>query len=309
MERLTMSTTDTTNAKSSNLNDLTDFESGMNGWTLPDHANPSIIVDLPHDGKKALFGNSTTAFNGAVLTKRLDNLVIGRIYRVSYKGKKSANIPGLPQNIPCLQVTAASAVVIQPVPFQHHHWITYEGTFIATSNTVTIEFVSVVESDTFRGYGNYHLDDIRVSSYFDDLTDFDDSTTGQWRTTDASATARFVNGGGDHGKVFQLPTYGQDGNHGDVLIRTLWGLTPGTTYAFSVEARRDIGRYEAPSLSLVMNGVELSGRFSPELNTWNVYVRTFVATREQESLAIRSHVATGMGNDYSLDNVRILEMP
>jgi hypothetical protein len=303
-----MSTTDST-ANTSNLNDLTDFESGMNGWALPDFANPSIIVDLPDDASKALYGNSTTAFDGAVLTKRFDNLVVGRTYRVSYKAKKSANIPGLPQEIPCLMVTAGSAVVIQPIPFQYHHWTTNEGSFTATSDTAIIEFVSVVDSDNFRGFGNYHLDDIRVSSFFDDLTDFNDSTTGQWRIPNAGATGRFANAGADHGVVFVLPTYGHDHNQGDILIRTVWGLTPGKTYAFSVEARRDIGSYEIPSLSLVMNGSPLSGQFSPELDKWNVYSRTFGATGEQESLAIRSHIATGTGNDYSLDNIRIVELP
>lgn len=288
-----------------NVNDLTDFESGLNGWTLP-AGNPSKIVRIDEDTNSVLFGNNETTVIGVVLTKTLNSLEPGKRYRVSYKSKKSHNIPNLPENIPSLKVMTGNDEIISRQFLAHQSWREYEGEFTASSNTATIDFVSVSDSP-LHGFGNYHLDDIRVRDYFDDLTDFNDSTTGLWRTTNVSETARFVNSDADHGIVYQLPTYSTGVNHGDILIRTVQGLIPGKTYTFSVDARRDIGQSQAPLLSLVLEGMVIGERFTPVTNTWNTYSREFIATGEQHSLAIRSHESTSAGNDYSLDNLRIVE--
>lgn len=290
------------------LNDLTDFtNANFNGWIVEPYTFYATIIDLGEPAGAVLFGNSDKQYTGVVLSKTFTGLVPGEPYRMSYRARKSADIPNVPQNLPYLRAIYGEAVIIEGEPLVRMYFIEYDGQFEAKSDTVKIDFVSVGEEFT-QGFGNFYLNDIHVYGREEDLTDFNDGTWGLWQPTRATETAVFRKGRFNRGTVLHFETFGDDTdvNAGDVLTRTFTDLTPGTRYTFSVEAIYNIGHPVPPILSLTQDGQELGARFTPQIEKWGTYSRDFVATANTR-LSIRSHVGTGRGNDYSLNNLRIVE--
>jgi len=290
------------------LNDMTNFDKrGFNGWRVPPNSFSSTIIDLGEAQGHVLFGGGDKQYGGVVLTKTFIGLVPGAPYRVRYLARKSANIPGLQQNVANLRVMAGTTVVVTEEPLVRLHFIEFEGQFTAAAKIVQIDFVSVAEGLNL-GFGNYYLDDICVYGRFDDLTDFKKGDWGLWQPTPATQTAVFEKDRHTGATVLHFETFGDDTdiNAGDVLTRSFTDLTPGTLYTFSVEAINNIGHPVLPILSLTLNGQELEQRFTPTTEVWATYPRDFVATADTR-LSIRSHVGTGRGNDYSLNNLRVVE--
>lgn len=302
--------------------DLTDFrgendEESMNGWVKEAGATDAVVIHLQPEDEDFLYGANFTRYEGPLISKTITQLVPGESYQVSFRGKKSENIPGNAASIPWIAVHVDGKEAIAPQRLAYPHlWASYSGRFSATSTSAKVEFISVMKNPNgadvpTQGFRNYHLDDIAITGRFDDLTDFNDNTYGAWQRTENSPRDQFVDATG-RGRVLKFPTYGNGGeneerNDGDILTRNLDELVSGSTYTFSVEVRRDIGAHAVPILSLVLNGDDLGATFSPTTNVWTTLTRTFVAT-PQTRLAIRSHVRTGLGNDYSLDNIRITEV-
>lgn len=297
--------------------DLTDFrgetdQQSMNGWVREAGATAAVVIHLQPENEDFLYGADLTRHEGALISKTITGLVPGESYQVSFQGKKSENIIGNAASIPWIAVHVDGSETIAPQRLAYLHlWTNYSGRFVATSTSAKVEFISVTKNPNggdvpTQGFRNYHLDDIAITGRFRDLTDFNDETTGQWVKGPVAATAIYADGGGLRGNVLRFPTPLPSGHQGDILVRTLTDLIPGIEYTISLEATRDIDRYTAPSLQFRLDDAPFGDAILPKPGVWETFQGTFIASGSV-NLKIHSLIATAYGNDYSLNDILIVE--
>lgn len=293
------------------VNDHTGFDQGdWNGWLRGSAGAEATITHLPETNEYFLYGNRWERKEGEIISKELSGLVVGETYHITYRGKKSEVLFGNTANNPRVAVHVAGQEVISPKVFARVNvWSGYTGTFVAQASSEKIEFLSVMKNASGEelpneGYGNLHIDDIHVYDKYRDLTDFNDSTTGRWTPGPVAASATFPDEGGEHRVVWKFYTPGGNTHAGIIAHRTFDALIPGRTYRFSIDARMDTN-INQPRLSLEISGMPQGETILPVLS-WRTFSRTFVASDYVE-LSVISQRADSNGNDYSLDNILIVE--
>lgn len=137
-----------------------------------------------------------------------------------------------------------------------------------------------------------------------DLTNFDQYDWNGWRRGPATLpvdwTIVFEQGN------YRAQNYTYSNNSaGVVLQKQFANLKPGGRYSFTINCIRFRGEYAAPSLSLSAGGVAIAGPVTLNDLAWTTLSGNFVASASEMILAIVSHVAVGVGNDYQVDNLAV----
>lgn len=139
---------------------------------------------------------------------------------------------------------------------------------------------------------------------FEDLTHFDGNNWNGWKTGDATTRATLVD---SSSKVLQLMTYPEEKNAGTVVYKTLSGLKSGQEYRFSIRAKRIIGKYKEPRLSLEADGeVVVPVTNLKDAEVWVTLEGKFTAKGDKAELKVISHESDSMGNDYHIGQLRII---
>lgn len=137
-----------------------------------------------------------------------------------------------------------------------------------------------------------------------DLTNFDQYDWNGWRRGPATLP-------NDWTIVFEQGNYRAQNytysNHsaGVVLQKQFANLKPGGRYSLTVNCIRFRGEYAAPSLSLSAGGVAITGPVTLNDLAWTTLSGNFVANASEMTLAIVSHVGSGVGNDYQVDDLLV----
>lgn len=93
---------------------------------------------------------------------------------------------------------------------------------------------------------------------------------------------------------------------GVVIRKTLYGLRVGRRYRFELLAGQIVTRdYVKARLSLSTSAGNVTDVFIPPHNMFGSYGGEFVANATSVELMVVSHEASGIGNDYYLDDIRI----
>ena len=138
-----------------------------------------------------------------------------------------------------------------------------------------------------------------------DFTNFDNQNWNGW-TPGAGApagdlTLRDVSGN------WRLNNYTYTERSSGVIIqKTLTNLRPNRQYRFSLKIARYDGRYTLPSISIRAAGTLIGGPITITSMNWVTLAGTFTASNTQILLEVFSHVATGGGNDYEMDDLEIV---
>jgi hypothetical protein len=95
---------------------------------------------------------------------------------------------------------------------------------------------------------------------------------------------------------------------GVFLYRDYENLEVGRSYEFSIAIKRVGAVYEVPKVSLLVEDQTLVGPIEILDQDWFTLKGLFVANKPTMKLQLYNHVATGMGNDYAIDDVRVKEL-
>ncbi len=141
---------------------------------------------------------------------------------------------------------------------------------------------------------------------FSDITTFEGDNWNGWQAGPAGKGLYLVDAG-DGKRAVEFITGGKANDHaGLVLTKTLDGLKAGCEYTFSLRAVRIIGKSAAPKISLLVDASEVVTPLElSKADEWVTLSGTFIAKSNKVELAVESHVATGMGNDYRITDIKI----
>jgi hypothetical protein len=96
-------------------------------------------------------------------------------------------------------------------------------------------------------------------------------------------------------------------SNGVIIQKTLSNLQPRYQYRFSIKAIRYEGASATPSLSIRAAGSLVAGPTQiSSLTNWITLSGTFTPTTSSITVDVYSNVATGIGNDYEIDDIEIV---
>ncbi|MGY2221907.1 hypothetical protein ACW9IK_04375 [Pseudomonas gingeri] len=150
--------------------------------------------------------------------------------------------------------------------------------------------------------------ELTVRLPFDDLTPFDNGDWNSWLKGPAAADPRDLVIKHEDGNWFLYNWTYTNQSNGVFLYRDYRGLEPGMKYEFSIAIRRVNDVPSAPIVSLWVEGKSLVGPVTISHQNWQTLKGVFTATASTMRLQLYNHVATGLGNDYAVDNVRVREL-
>ncbi|NWB89794.1 hypothetical protein [Pseudomonas agarici] len=143
---------------------------------------------------------------------------------------------------------------------------------------------------------------------FDDLTTFDHGNWNGWVKGPAAADPRDLVIRHEDGNWFLYNWTYTERSSGVFLYRDYRGLEPGMNYEFSISIRRVGNVHLTPVVSLWIENKSLVGPFTISNQNWHTLKGIFTATATTMRLQLYNHVASGQGNDYSVDDVRVKEL-
>jgi hypothetical protein len=137
-----------------------------------------------------------------------------------------------------------------------------------------------------------------------DLTTFDNGNWNDWvrgEATDPSDWSILVE---DDNWFAQNFTY-KNNSAGPVLQKLFLNLQANSTYSFTINYRRRNDKFTIPSISLSANGELIAGPVTVNNLTWQSLSGTFIASTPDTTLTLDSHIESGYGNDYHIDNIEV----
>lgn len=149
---------------------------------------------------------------------------------------------------------------------------------------------------------------LKVRLPFDDVTTFDNNNWNGWGKGPAAADPRDLVIKHENGNWFLYNWTYTERSAGVFLFRNYANLEVGRSYEFSIAIHRVGNVHEIPKVSLLVGGKTLVGPVEIRDQNWHTLKGDFIATAETMLLELFNHVATGMGNDYAVDNVRVREV-
>ncbi|WP_338576182.1 hypothetical protein V6L78_12630 [Pseudomonas canadensis] len=146
-----------------------------------------------------------------------------------------------------------------------------------------------------------------------DLTNFDDQTFGKWEEGAGVGDPRDLTidsiDGPDGKPGYSVRNFTYTSNTvGPILQRLFNDLESGRTYRFSVQVRQYGHNPPAPQLSLSKDGVRQTDILTLSDLAWHKLEFTFLAEGGGVQLDIYSHRASGMGNDWYMDDFLVEEL-
>ncbi|MCF8582241.1 hypothetical protein L2X67_20755 [Enterobacter ludwigii] len=141
------------------------------------------------------------------------------------------------------------------------------------------------------------------SEPYEDFTNFERDNWNNWQAGPAGHDLYLVD---TSTRAVEFITKPGKNHAGEILKKTLSGLTAGHEYTWTVKVARIIGKYEAPKISLRADGKDISAPLElKQANEWVTLSGKFKATGSNAQLVIVSHVAASMGNDFRIKELKI----
>ncbi|MNO36581.1 hypothetical protein D3C76_266500 [compost metagenome] len=191
---------------------------------------------------------------------------------------------------------------LREVPVNSNVWDLPQTTFNPGLHTIT------AHSTNGSGLISLPHSFTSIAPLVRDLTDFSNQNWNGWAGGPGvdPRDLLLVNIGGNW--VFQNYTHTEKSN-GVIIKKTLNNLRAGRSYRFSLKIIRVNGRYEVPRISIRAADNTVAGPTNiTSLTNWITLSGTFVSTSMQIVLDVYSHVATGQGNDYQIDDIEIVPL-
>ncbi|QLG92340.1 hypothetical protein HZF02_10340 [Pseudomonas yamanorum] len=149
---------------------------------------------------------------------------------------------------------------------------------------------------------------LTVRLLFDDLTTFDDDNWNGWEKGPAAADPRDLVIEHQGGNWYLYNWTYTNNSAGVFLFRNYSGLEVNRNYEFSMSIRRVNDAPAVPEVSMLAGGKTIVSRTPIPGQEWRTLLGVFTATATTMRLELYNHIATGSGNDYAVDNIRVREL-
>ncbi|SEE53356.1 carbohydrate binding domain-containing protein [Pseudomonas costantinii] len=141
---------------------------------------------------------------------------------------------------------------------------------------------------------------------FLDVTTFDQSNWNNWTAGPAGHDLKVLESV-DGGAAVEFITNAGKNHAGVILKKTLTGLTPGREYSWTTQAKRIIGKYAVPRLSLQVDGKEIASPVDLTKTDELISISgKFTASSDKAELEVVSHTADSKGNDFHISELKIV---
>ncbi len=150
--------------------------------------------------------------------------------------------------------------------------------------------------------------EVTVRLPFDDLTTFDDYNWNGWKKGPAANHPDDLVIRHEAGNWFLFNWTNTSQSAGVFLWRNYAGLEINRSYEFSISIKRVDGRYTDPVVSLLVEDRTIVDPVQISDQAWQTLKGVFTATAPTMLLQLFNHVATGGGNDFAVDNIRVKEL-
>jgi hypothetical protein len=240
--------------------------------TTPTEITPTIISVVGSDGIEIPDGTETTQTNG----------------RISGIATQSYKVKLFEKNLELITLNTDPS----------GSWTTEWGTYSAGTN---LQF----QAKTIDGGLTSAIRKLQIiEALTSDYTDFNDRLLNGWEAGPASAQGDWSIASRAQGEYSLNNFTYSERSAGVVLKKRFNNMKSGQRYRFQLYAQRDDHGQAVPQISIGTNLGELSAAVTLN-NTWQLLSGTVLATSQQLEFQIISHVATGHGNDYWIDNISI----
>lgn len=299
--------------------DLTTFDHGdWNGW---ERGSQAAHLQLNEDASGNFYLHTTTngAMHGPILSKTFFGLTPGVTYLISAKVKRY-DLGGM---IPEFSFAHGNRRFLT-VAVDSPEWTTIGHTFTASDDNRLVLECRFVQDPNHQGrYSNIAVDHLLVRRLVNEVTGFEPvdpprDPWGGWQLNPATATGVSLQAlpkpGAPDNWVVNFPTHGSSGNAGVVLTKR-FKVFPGMRYKFSAQVRRTsvYANSGVPVLSLAIAGEAITEPFSlPRDEVWRHLESAWLAPAngpDEVEFSVVSHTSTGMGNDYVVDDLGVVEVP
>lgn len=143
---------------------------------------------------------------------------------------------------------------------------------------------------------------------FDDLTTFDNENWNGWQKGPAAADPRDLVIKAEGGNWFLYNWTYTNNSAGVFLFRNYSGLEINRNYEFSMSIRRVNNSPAVPEVSMLAAGKTVVARTPIPGQEWRTLLGVFTATATTMSLELYNYIATGTGNDFAVDYIRVREL-
>lgn len=141
-----------------------------------------------------------------------------------------------------------------------------------------------------------------------DFTDFANSNRNGWADGAGAGPRDLTMVTVANNVRLQNYTY-NNASSGVIIHKAFNNLRPKASYRFTIKVVRFDGRFAVPRLSLRAAGATVAGPLNiTSMSSWTVLSGTFTATQYQAVLDVYSHIATGEGNDYQIDDIEVVRV-
>lgn len=162
------------------------------------------------------------------------------------------------------------------------------------------------ETNRNRSYYPLAIRSKGIDELVRDFTDFTDENMNGW-VKGPDVHPRDVELVSVEGDV-RLQNHTSTNNSSGVYIqKTFSNLRPKALYRFSIKVVRYRGFYNIPRLSIRAAGSTVAGPLDiTSMDSWMLLSGTFTPNSNQAVLDVYSHVASGYGNDYQIDDIEVV---
>ncbi|WP_433885362.1 hypothetical protein [Pseudomonas vranovensis] len=145
---------------------------------------------------------------------------------------------------------------------------------------------------------------VTVQSLFDDLTDFQNGTWNGW-VWGGAGVPNDLSIGKEGAGLMLINTTSTSNSAGVFLKKVFNGLEVRRRYLFSIDVRQFNNASPAPQISVVAGSVPIIEPNNISGMVWRKLSGSFTATSTSMEVALYNHLATGIGNDLAMDNLRL----
>lgn len=149
---------------------------------------------------------------------------------------------------------------------------------------------------------------LTIKTVFDDLTTFDNDSWNGWVRGPAASDPRDLQIDKTGPNPFLVNKTYTNNSQGVFLQKNVIGLKVNASYEFSVLIRGMNGAPPLPIISLLVEGQTLVGPVEIVGLNWLTLKGVFFAKTQTVKLELFSHIATGIGNDYGIDDIRVKQV-
>lgn len=191
-----------------------------------------------------------------------------------------------------------SGTLLQRVTVSNNIWSLPQRSFTGGTHTIT------ARSTNGSGLNSPARSFTIETTLYRDFTDFNNQSWNGWQIGSSAGRDLYLRNAGGN---WRLNNYTHnDEALGVIIQKTLTNLRAQQRYRFSIKIARYDGRSALPQISIRADRAAVAGPINITSMSFITLSGNFTASTARVTLDVYSHVKTGIGNDYEIDDIEII---